>query len=122
MPGLSVSPAATLLYRPGAAFKFYPTLDGYAYWDYRRHRSYVYVGVSNWVELSTTRVFDQPQDHHWLFAPLLGTVLGGERWSFTVEGKVIAPNLANNYNTAEYRTPFGTHGALGVYLGFTRKF
>lgn len=122
VPGVSVSPAATLLYRNPDACRLYPTLDAYAFWDYRQHRSYVYLGLSNWFELRGTRAFDRPQDHHWLLVPLLGTTLGGERWSYTLETKVIAPNIANDYNTAEYRTPFGTHGALGVYLGVTRKF
>lgn len=122
VPGLSVSPAATLIYRPRDVGKLYPTLDAYARWDYRQRRCYTYVGVSNWVELSSTRAFGQPQPHRWLLTPLVGTVLGGEHWSYTLEGKVLVPSIANNFNTADYRTPFGTHGALGVYLGCTRKF
>ena len=121
-PGLSFSPAATIIYRPWETGKVYPTLDAYALWDYHQHRHYVYVGVSNWLELSGSRAFGQPQEHRWLLTPLVGTVLGSQRWSYTLECKVIAPNLANNYNVADYRTPFGTHGALGVYLGCTRRF
>lgn len=122
VPGLSASPAATIIYRPKDAFKVYPTLDVNAFWDYHQHRHYVYVGVANWFELAGTRALEQPQTHHWLAVPQVGTVLGHGPWSYTLECKVIVPNIRNDYNTADYRTPFGAHGALGVYLGCTRTF
>jgi hypothetical protein len=39
-----------------------------------------------------------------------------------VELKIITPNIENNNSTVEYKTPFGTKGALGIYFGYTRKF
>lgn len=124
VPGFSFSPAATIIYRNPDVHKLYPTLDLYAYWNYGvAGRHYAYAGLSNWFELRGTRTFDQPVAAHWLPSPLVGTVLGsgGGRWAYTLEVKVLAPNLANNFNVADYRTPFGTRGALGFYFGLTRK-
>jgi hypothetical protein len=41
---------------------------------------------------------------------------------FTIEARVIAPNLSNEKLVVEYQTPLGTHGAFGVYIGYVRKF
>ena len=53
---------------------------------------------------------------------MLGHIFQRRKWDFTVEVKVIAPNLKNNYNTVDYKTPLGNNGAFGFYIGYTRKF
>ena len=53
---------------------------------------------------------------------MLGETFVRKRWNYTVEAKVITPNLVNNKSPVEYQTPFGTHGALGIYFSISRKF
>ena len=120
-PGISVNPVANIIYRKGTS-KLYPEIDINAFWDYNHNRNFFYVGVSNWFELSGKRAFDQKQEHRWLFTPMIGQTFVRRKWNYNIELKVIAPNIANNTSTVDYKTPFGSHGAFGVYLGCTRKF
>jgi hypothetical protein len=121
-PGISITPVANIIYRNKDASKFYPELDMNAFWEYNRKRNFLYVGVSNWFELAGKRVHDQKQEHHWIFTPMIGETFVRSKWNYNIEMKVIAPNIANNTSTVDYKTPFGTHGAFGIYIGCTRKF
>ncbi len=121
-PGLSINPVANIIYRNKNASKIYPQLDINAFWDYNRNRNFIYLGVSNWFELSGKRAFDLKQEKQWLFSPMIGQTFVRKKWNFNVELKIITPNIENNNSTVEYKTPFGTKGALGIYFGYTRKF
>ncbi len=121
-PGVSINPVANIIYRNKDASKIYPEIDINAFWDYNHKRNFFYLGVSNWFELSGKRAYDQQQEHHWLFTPMIGETFVRKKWNYNIELKVIAPNIANNTSTVDYKTPFGTHGAFGIYIGCTRKF
>ncbi|GEO08359.1 hypothetical protein [Segetibacter aerophilus] len=121
-PGVSVSPVANIIYRNKDASKVYPQVDINAFWDYNNKRNFFYVGISNWFELAGKRVYDQEQEHHWLFNPMIGETFVRNKWNYNIELKVIAPNIANNTSIVDYKTPFGSHGAFGIYIGCTRKF
>lgn len=121
-PAISISPVANIIYRNKDAHKFYPQLDINAYWDYNKRKNFFYIGVSNWFELQQKRAFDVTQPNHWIFTPLIGHSFTGKKWNFNIEAKVIAPNLSNQKLVVDYQTPFKTHGAFGIYLGYTRKF
>lgn len=121
-PGVSVTPVANFIYRNKDASKFYPQLDVNAYWDYNKGRNFFYAGLSNWFELSSTKAHDQKQDHHWLLSPMIGEYFVRNKWSINVEAKIVAANLSSEKTVAEYKTPFGHQGALGIYVGYTRKF
>ena len=54
--------------------------------------------------------------------PIIGHSLIGKKWNFNLEAKVIAPNLSNEKLLVDFVTPFQTHGAFGLYFGFTRTF
>lgn len=122
MPGVSISPVANIIHRPKASAKLYPQVDLNAYWDFNRHRNFFYAGISNWFELSGKKAAGLKQQNHWLLSPQLGQTFVRKQWDFTIEAKIIAPGLKNNYSTVEYKTPFGSNGAFGVYFGYTRKF
>ncbi len=122
IPAISVNPVANIIYRNKDAFKFYPQLDVNAYWDYNKGRNFFYVGLSNWFELESKRAFDEDQTHHWLLSPLIGETFVRRKWNYNIEAKVIAPNFSSAKGTVDYKTPFGNHGALGIYFGVTRKF
>ncbi|MCW3114754.1 MAG: hypothetical protein JWR18_3150 [Segetibacter sp.] len=120
-PGISINPVANIIYRKDAS-KLYPEIDINAFWDYNNKRNFFYVGVANWFELSGKRAYDQKQEHRWLFNPMIGQTFVQKKWNYNIELKAIAPNIANNTSTVDYKTPFGSHGAFGIYLGCTRKF
>jgi len=121
-PALSISPAFDFIYRNKNATKFYPQFAVNAFWEYGKKKNLVYVGIDNWFELATKRAYDLKQENHWFFMPALGHSFCGKKGSFTTEVRAIAPNLSNEKLVVEYVTPFGTHGAFGVYIGYTRKF
>jgi hypothetical protein len=122
LPAVSISPVANIIYRNKNAAKFYPQADVNAYWDFNQHRNYFYVGLSSWFELSGKRAFDEEQPHHWLFSPLVGQTFSRKKWDFTIEAKVIAPNVPDDKMVVDYKTPFSKHGAFGIYFAYTRKF
>ncbi len=121
-PGVSINPVVNIIYRNKDAAKVYPQIDINAFWDYNHKRNFFYAGVSNWFEFANKRANDQKQEHHWLFSPMIGETFVRKKWNYNIELKVITPNIANNTSTVEYKTPLGTHGALGIYFGCTRKF
>jgi hypothetical protein len=121
-PAVSIVPAFDFIYRNKNAAKFYPQAAVNAYWEYGRKKNLVYIGIDNWFELSSKRAYGAVQKNHWFWMPAIGHSFCGKRGSFTAEVRAIAPNLSNEKLVVEYQTPFGTHGAFGVYVGYTRKF
>ena len=121
-PAISVSPVFTILYRNKNTFRLYPQADVNAVWEYGKSKNYFYAGSNNWFEPSGKRSLKQRQTNHWLFTPMAGHSFNGNKWNLNLEVKVIAPNRSNQKLVVEYQTPFGTHGAFGVYIGYTRKF
>jgi hypothetical protein len=122
IPGISINPVANIIYRSKDAAKFYPELDVNAYWDYNKGRNFFYVGISNWFELESKRAFEQKQPNHWLVTPLIGETFVRRKWNYNIEAKIIAPNVSTAKGVVEYKTPYGKHGAFGIYFGLTRKF
>ncbi len=120
-PGVSLTPVANYIFRNSVDNKFYPQLDVNAYWDYNKERNLFYAGLSNWFELSATKAHDQKQDHHWLLTPMIGEYFVRSKWSINVEVKLIAANLSSQKTVVEYTTPFNHQGAMGIYVGYTRK-
>lgn len=122
IPGVSITPAINVIYRNRNTKKIYPQVAVNAFWEYGKRRSYFYIGVDNWFEPTLKRKYGIEQKNHWFFCPAIGHSFASERWNFNVEVKVMAPNLSNEKLVVEYVTPFQSHGAFGVFLGYTRKF
>lgn len=122
VPGISLSPVVNVIYRNTDAYKIYPQLSINAFWEYGKKGNYFYTGIDNWFELSSKRQYNVNQPNRWIFVPQIGHTIDRAKWSFNIETKIIAPNLTNQKLVVDYKTPFGTHGAFGVYLGYTRKF
>jgi len=53
---------------------------------------------------------------------MIGEYFVRKKWSINVELKAVAVNLSSEKTVAEYKTLFGHQGALGIYVGYTRKF
>jgi hypothetical protein len=122
LPGVSVNPVANIIYRNKDAFKFYPQVDVNAYWDHNHGRNFFYAGVCNWFELAGKKAHDEKQTNHWFISPLIGETFVRRKWNYSIEAKVLAPNVSSANNVVGYKTPFKGHGALGIYFGVTRKF
>lgn len=123
LPGVSASVllnAATSL--RGGTNKVWPQVDVNAYWKVWTREDLFYVGLSNWFELQNLRAHEQAQPNVWLPSPQIGYRYGFGRYSANVELKFIAPNLRNDAVVMDYLSPTGNTGALGLYLGVTRKF
>lgn len=122
IPAISLSPVINVIYRNTDAYKIYPQISVNAFWEYANKGNYFYTGIDNWFELSSKRQYNVNQTNRWIFIPQVGHSFDRAKWSFNVEAKIIAPNLSNQKLVVDYKTPFGTHGAFGVYVGYTRKF
>ena len=122
LPAFSINPVLNFMYRNKSAVKFYPQLDLNAYWELNKGRNFLYTGLSNWFELSSTRAFNEPQEHHWLLSPFIGETLVRSHWNYNIEAKFISPYISSDPGIVDYKTFYGKHGALGIYIGVTRKF
>jgi hypothetical protein len=122
IPAVSINPVANIIYRNKDAFKFYPQVDINAYWDYNKGRNFFYAGLSNWFELESKRSLNEEQNNHWFLSPLIGETFVRRKWNYSIEAKVIAPNVSSGKGVVDYKTPFSDHGAIGIYFGLTRKF
>lgn len=122
LPAIGTTLQFNIIYRDKLTHKIYPQMDLHALWEYGKRKNYFYIGVSNWFELSKTRTLGEPQENHLIFMPLLGHDFRGKKWDVNLETKIIAPNLSNEKIVVDYQTPFGTHGAFGIYLGYTQRF
>jgi hypothetical protein len=121
-PGISVSPVANLMFDTWEHhFKFYPEADINVYWNYKQKQNYVYAGMFNWVELSATRAFNEPQSNQWIPGFYIGHTWSRKIMEYSVEAKYLEPFTSNKNLVVEY-TSFGNTGAIGIYFGITRKF
>lgn len=121
-PALSITPVLNFVYRDKDAKKLYPQIDITAFREFNNKRNYWYAGVSNWFELAGEKAHEQEQENRWLLSPFIGQSFSRKKWDFTIEAKVIAPHISYESNVVDYKSPFGKHGAFGIYFGYTRKF
>ncbi len=120
-PGVSITPVANFIYRNKDADKFYPQVDVNVYWDYNKGRNLFYAGLSNWFELSSKKAYDIKQDKHWLLSPMIGEYFVRKKWNLNIELKLVAINVSSEKTVADYKTLIGHNGALGIYVGYTKK-
>ncbi|MGV6860276.1 MAG: hypothetical protein ACWA41_00800 [Putridiphycobacter sp.] len=101
-------------------FKFWPTLDLNAFYNYGRRHNYFYFGVNNMFELSKTMANDQPQKQRWLYNPQIGHVIKGKtgNYQFTTEIKFLGINQSTAYSFIPWTGLTGSHGSTGIFLGF----
>ena len=121
-PGISITPVANIIYRNKNAAKLYPEVDIDAYWDYNKGRNFFYAGISTWFELAARKAYDVKQDNYALISPMIGEYFVRKKWSVNVELKIVAANISSQKTVADYKTPLGNNGALGIYVGYTKKF
>ncbi len=121
-PGVSVAPGLNLAGDVWESkFKIWPQLDANAYWNYGKHRNYVYAGLSSWYELAGKRAHGQDQPQFILPGFQVGHTLSSKRFDFTAELKFNNVVKSNQDLTISW-LGLGTNGAMGIYFGLTKRF
>ena len=121
-PGFSVAPGLNLAGDVwDSRFKIWPQIDANAYWNYGKHRNFAYVGLSTWWELAAKRAHAEPQPQFLLPGFQIGHTFSGNRWDFTTEVKMNNFTTSNQDLTLDW-TSLGKTGAIGVYLGISKRF
>jgi len=122
IPGISVMAQGSFMLDTWEhQFRFYPQLDANAWWDVGKNGSYLYTGASTWYETRSRGTGGRVQSTHVIPAFQLGYSREREKWSTRFELKYLAPFTSNQSLTVDYKAP-GNTGALGLYVGFMRKF
>lgn len=132
--GLTISPNINfMLDKWEWNYKLYPQLDANLYWHFKgephqhcdckgkgESAMYMYVGLSNWVELATKRYDGVAQPTNLFLLPQLGINMGGEHWKYNLEMKYMGLGASNNNTIVAYKNPISTKGAIGVYFTVSR--
>lgn len=120
--GISINPAFNLVFDKWQKnFRAWPQLDINAYKHILKDKAFVYVGLTNWFELSSVRAHREPQTQRVLINPHMGITYTTKKWSYSIETKFLQMNRNNTPNIVDY-IGINQKGAIGIYLNFARKF
>ena len=120
--GITINPAINMVYdKWNKNFRAWPQLDFNLYKDILKQRAFIYVGLTNWFELSYTKAHNEKQTNHVLINPHIGMTYNTKKWGYTIEGKFLQMNKNNKPNVVDY-IGIQQHGAVGIYLNFSRRF
>ena len=123
IPNISVSPCLNFISHVSTkATKLWPQADLNAYWEFGEYKSYLYAGLSNWFELSATRVHNENSLDHWLMNPQFGYVFKHKTWAYTIEMKLLGLSHDNTHVFVPYRTITGNKGATALFIGASKRF
>ena len=123
VPNVSGALGTNLAFSPSEkAFRIWPTIDLNMYWNYGERRSYFYVGLNNYFDLSSELAHGLEQRNRFLLSPQLGHIFKSKYNTFqlTAEVKFIAPYANNEAAFVDYSSLMGSKGATGVYIGFRK--
>lgn len=120
--GITINPAINMVYDKWEGnFRTWPQLDLNLYKDIMRGKGFVYVGLTNWLELSGKKAHNESQGNRVLLNPHLGFSYLPKKWSYSIECKFLEMNRKNTPNVVEY-VGINQRGAVGIYLNVMRKF
>ena len=120
--GLTITPAVNMVYDTWQKkFRAWPQLDVNAYKDILKQRAFIYVGLTNWFELSRVKAHNEPINNNIFINPHVGITRTTKKWNYTIETKFLQMNKKNTPNVVEYVGIKG-NGAIAIYLNLVRKF
>lgn len=120
--GITVNPAINLVYDKWEGnFRAWPQLDLNIYKDIIHQKGFVYLGLTNWFELSSEKAHNEAQSSHLLVNPHIGFTYNPKKWSYSIECKFLEMNRKNVPNVVDY-VGINQRGAVGIYLNVMRKF
>lgn len=122
IPKISFSPVLNFMYdMDDYKAKLWPQFDLNLYWNFSKRKHYVYVGMSNWFEISKFRSDNRPTLRNWIPIPQVGLTFKERSREYSIEMKLIAPGYDNRYAFISYASATGKTGATGVYFNFVQK-
>ena len=111
----------TLLEMKDGAFDLFPQIDLNAVWKYGENKSnFFYLGVSNWFDLSKNKAHNEPKDNPVIFNPHIGNTWQKNKWSLTVEYKVMGLMESNQDIVVSYAKWHGKYSAPGIFIGCSK--
>ncbi|MFN8115746.1 MAG: hypothetical protein U0W65_06500 [Bacteroidia bacterium] len=120
--GLTINPAVNMVYdKWNKNFRTWPQLDVNIYKDILKNKAFVYIGLTNWFELSAKKAHSETQKNHALINPHIGMTYNTKKWGYTLECKFLQMNKNNKPNVVDY-VGIQQKGAVGIYLNFSRRF
>lgn len=112
----------TLLEMKDGAFDLFPQIDLNAVWKYGENKNnFFYLGVSNWFDLSKNKAHGEPKDKPIIFNPHIGNTWQKNKWSLTVEYKVMGLMESNQDIVVSYAKWHGKYSAPGIFIGCSKK-
>ena len=120
--GITINPTVNMVYdKWNKNFRAWPQLDVNIYKDIFKDKAFVYVGLTNWFELSAKKAHNETQTNHALINPHIGLTYNTKKWGYTLECKFLQMNKNNKPNVVDY-VGIQQKGAVGIYLNFARRF
>lgn len=120
--GFTMTPAVNMVYGTWQKeFRAWPQLDMNVYKDILKQRAFIYLGLTNWFELSSKKAHNEPISNYIFINPHIGITRITKKWSYTFETKFLQMNKKNTPNVVDYIGIKG-NGAIAIYLNFVRRF
>ncbi len=120
-PGITYSGALNLFSTTRIdKVRVFPQLDINTYW-LLPNEDFVYLGLSNWFDLSRQKAHGVSQENHWFTSLNLGYTKRFKPYAFTLEGRYLAPLHKPEENLVDF-VNFHQRGATGLYFSVSRVF
>lgn len=122
IPGLSVGLNTQMMVDVFKGnFRVYPILDVNLYWQYLpKHRHYFYLNWGSWFDF-WDRAHGQVNTNIYYPSVALGHTFENKKMRYTLEVKMIAPNIGNGGTPLKFNGTEG-QGSWGAYISIYRKF
>lgn len=112
----------SLLEMKDGAFDLFPQIDLNAVWKYGKKKSnFFYLGASNWFDLSKYKAHEELKDNAIIFNPHIGNTWQKNKWSLTIEYKVLGLMQSNQDIVVSYAKWHGKYSAPGIFIGCSKK-
>lgn len=102
-------------------FKVWPQIDANAYWEYGDRRHFFYSGVSTWWEVGAFAAPAVDNADFILPGLQIGNTLAGKSWDKTLELKWSHFTRSSRDAVVDWMG-VGGYGAVGVFVGITKRF
>lgn len=108
-------------FRNASKVKIWPSIDLNAYYHLNEKNSFVYGGLSSWIELSRFKAHQQIKTRTYVPTLQIGYQVVNTKFTHQIEMKYLGLGIANTPNVVDYVGLAG-QGALGIYYGISYKF
>jgi hypothetical protein len=111
----------SLIEMKDGVYDIFPQIDLNAVWKYGAKKSnFIYLGLSNWFDLSTFKAHGELQTTPVIFNPHIGNTWQKNNWNFTLEYKVLGLMQSNQNIVVSYAKWHGKYSAPGIFIGCSK--